>query len=136
MKSFLTVIALFFCLTCMAQKQKGLPASKTTTANLKMAKEANKRKNSPQNPTIRLIIKNDGQGILYGNPCMREETRRMHFEYAIQVAGLPGSLKPFKRTVNNLKTKGILVLTRSPFWKVILHHRTKDCRERTGDRVG
>jgi hypothetical protein len=93
-------------------------------------------KDIPKEKNIRFIIKNDTKGILYGNPCMNEETRRMNFEYVVQNPGLPGSLGNRKRLWNNFVTKLRLTITRTPFWKLILKARVKDCRQKSGDLVG
>ncbi len=106
------------------------------TENLDMKKDSNKKRNLPKEKKIRYIIKNDSKRILYGNPCVLEQTRRMNFEYAIQIEGLPGTLKPARRLWENTKTWMNLIFLRSPFWKTTLNRRVKDCRRKSGDLVG
>lgn len=118
----------------LAQKKEDLK-KQFPTENLYMGKDSRK-KSKPKEKNIRLIIKNDTKGILYGNPCMNEETRRMGFEYVVQTPGLPGSLGTFRRLWNNFWTKARLTFTNTPFWKLILKKRVKDCRQRSGDMVG
>ncbi len=138
-------ILLFSCTICLLGKQKCDGQSKKKekdvqefipTDNVDSKKEFNKKKNAPKRKEIRLIIKNNTKWILYGNPCMIEETRKMGFEYAVQTKGIPGSLGFFGRTWNNFQTKFVLTFTRSPFWKLILKSRVKDCRIKSGDLVG
>lgn len=106
------------------------------TENLDKKKDSNRKKNAPDEKRIRYIIKNSGEGILYGNPCMVEATRKMRFEYAVQIPGLPGSLGPVKRNWENLRTWMHLAVFRSPFWKLVLKSRVKNCRKKSGDLVG
>ncbi len=106
------------------------------TENTTNRRVEKKKKNAPKARNIRYITKNKGQGLLYGNPCMVEQTRRMGFEYVIQTPGLPGTLKPWKRYWENFKTSAVLTLTKSPFWKTILNGRVKNCRKKSGDLVG
>jgi hypothetical protein len=134
------LILLFLCLFllhgALAQRKEKDLQSYIPTENISSKKDFNKRKHAPKRKNIRLIVKNSPKGILYGNPCMMEETRRMGFEYAVQSKGLPGSMGFFRRNWNNFVTKLRLTFTNTPFWKLILNFRVKDCREKTGDIVG
>lgn len=138
------VFVCFFIMTlCMLASGKAIGQKKPKdfteyipTENINKKKDFNRKKHAPKRKNIRFIIKNNTKGILYGNPCMIEETRRMGFEYAVQTKGIPGSLGFFRRNWNNLITKLQLTFTRTPFWKLILRTRVKDCREKTGDLVG
>ncbi|MFT4738530.1 MAG: hypothetical protein ACI8QD_002424 [Cyclobacteriaceae bacterium] len=95
-----------------------------------------REKNAPKRKKVSVIIKSSTKGILYGNPCQLEETRRMGFQYTVQNKGLPGSLKPITLAWHNTKVFLKLTFTKSPFWKLILNQRVKDCREKTGDWRG
>lgn len=95
-----------------------------------------KRRNSPKRKSMDLIIKNTADGLLYGNPCMIEETYNMGFQYMVQTKGLPGSISGFPLFWNNFKTWNKLIFTRSPFWKMTLSKRVRDCRRQSGDFVG
>lgn len=119
-----------------AQKKEKDVKTYMPTENIDGKKNFNKRKYAPKRKNIRLIVRNNPKGILYGNPCMMEETRRMGFEYAVQSKGLPGSMGFFRRNWNNFITKLRLTFTHSPFWRLILQSRVKDCREKTGDIIG
>jgi hypothetical protein len=119
----------------LAQEKEEEVSNYIPTDNISKQK-AKKKKHAPDRRSISIIIKNKPKKILYGNPCMVEETHRMGFEYALQTPGLPGSLDGFKLLWHNYKVYGKLIVTRSPFWKMILNGRVKDCRERTGDFVG
>jgi len=106
------------------------------TENIDNRTNENKRRNAPKRKNIRYITKNTGEGLLYGNPCMLEQTRKMRFEYAVQTPGLPGSLGPLKRQWENLRTRLNLIFFRTPFWKLILNRRVRNCRKKSGDLVG
>lgn len=106
------------------------------TENIRMKQDDNTKKNKPKRKRIDVIIKNSPEGILYGNPCVEEETKQMGFKYTVQNPGLPGTLKPLTLMVHNLKVYTRLTLTKSPFWKAILKRRIRDCRERSGDWMG
>lgn len=106
------------------------------TENIRMKQDDNKKKNKPKRKRIDVIIKNNPKDLLYGNPCVEDETLRLGFKYTVQNPGLPGTLKPVTLFIHNLKIYTRLTLTKSPFWKMILNRRVKDCRERSGDWMG
>ncbi len=106
------------------------------TENVDSRKEMNTYKNRPKRKQIDYIFKNDLNGILYGNPCAMEATRKMGFEYVFQPIGIPGSIPVDEQFSNNLNVNLKLIFTRSPFWKLILNRRIKKCRQNTGDMVG
>jgi hypothetical protein len=134
MRANLVLIFLFVSFFGWSQDEpieKLIPTNKT-----ERRKSGFQKKYAPDRKKIRYIVKNAPADILYGNPCMVEETRKMGFEYVIQSRNQPGKMREFARNWNNLITKLRLVLTRSPFWKLILNSRVKDCRRKTGDMVG
>lgn len=90
----------------------------------------------PKRKKIRYIIKNGTSGILYGNPCVLQVTRKMGFEYAVQTPLLPGSTIEPRRLWNNFKVKLLLTLKYGPFWKITVNKRLKECGIKSGDRVG
>lgn len=104
--------------------------------NLDRKKDFNKRKNRPKEKNIALIVKNKGDGLLYGNPCMIRETQRMRFEYVIQARKLPNSIGFVGRVWRNSGVQLRLIVTRGPWWKLSLNRRVKDCRIKSGDLVG
>ena len=85
---------------------------------------------------IDLMIKNKPKGTLYGNPCAIEATRSMGFQYAVQNSNMPGAMTEWERNWNNFKIKFRLFFTHSPFWKMVLKKRLRECGIKTGDRVG
>jgi hypothetical protein len=97
-------------------------------------KRVNHRKYEPKRKTYSKLYKTSTKGTLYGNPCALEVTRKMGFEY------VPLSQGHGKSTVglilNNTYVNGKLIVTRSPFWKLILKKRLKNCRTKSGDGVG
>ncbi|MEP4533400.1 MAG: hypothetical protein ABJ004_09945 [Cyclobacteriaceae bacterium] len=128
---------LFGCTKVQAQlkKEKDI-RDYIPTENLDPRKEANRLRNKPDRKNIDYIIKSDLDGILYGNPCAIEETRKMGFEYVFMPEGLPGAMNPDERFENNFLVNLKLIFTRSPFWKLILNRRIKKCRTKSGDFVG
>ncbi len=120
---------------CLAQEsdeiKKDLPTEKV---GFKV--EDDSKANRPKKKKIRYIIKNGTSGILYGNPCVLQVTRRMGFEYAVQTPLLPGSTIEPRRLWNNFKVKLLLTLKHGPFWKISLNKRLKECGIKSGDRVG
>lgn len=106
------------------------------TENIDVRKESNNNKNMPKRRQVSYIYKNELDGILYGNPCALEATRKMGFEYVFQPLGIPGSIPVDEQFSNNLAINFKLIFTRSPFWKLILNRRIKKCRLKSGDMVG
>jgi len=105
------------------------------TDNLTSKKDYNKAKYRPKNKNLNFIIKKDTEGILYGNPCVLEQTTKMGFQYTLQPKS-GGSKTEVGRLINNFLVKLKLVLTKTPFWKAILNKRIRDCRVKSGDLVG
>lgn len=132
-------VALMFCfhfsVAQTGKKTKGI-TDYMPTENLDSRKEANVRKNMPKRKRIDYIFKNDLDGIMYGNPCAVEETRKMGFEYVFQPLGIPGGIPVDDQFSNNVGVNLKLIFTRSPFWKLILDRRIKKCRYKSGDIVG
>lgn len=126
------------CHSSLAQFKKKTKSAKDymPTQNIDSRKEFNIEKNMPKRKRIDYIYKNDLDGIMYGNPCALEETRKMGFEYVFQPLGIPGSIPVDDQFSNNLAINVKLILTRSPFWKLILNRRIKRCRLKSGDMVG
>ena len=90
----------------------------------------------PKRKKIMIIYVPDASKILYGNPCATFETHRMGFEYVVEPRNGMESKTWKGKFLNNLGVKTKLVVTRSPFWKLILKKRIKKCREQSGDFVG
>lgn len=106
------------------------------TENLDKKKENKSLKDMPKEKTYNYIYKESTEGILYGNPCALEETHRMGFEYVVEKETLPGSMLKSDTQWNNFLVNIKLIFTRSPFWKLILEKRLRQCRQKTGDIVG
>ena len=97
-------------------------------------KRVNHRKYEPKVKTYDKIYKKSTKKTLYGNPCAIEVTHRMGFEYVPLSNGRGKSSVGV--IINNIFVGTKLVFTRSPFWKLILNKRLKDCRLKSGDGVG
>lgn len=133
----LILITTILCtVSAMGQASSSELKGYTPTENINPDIDFNRRKNAPKKKDFFYIIKNDMHGFLYGNPCVLEQTRRMGFEYTVQIEGIPGSLRPWRRRWNNTLGYTRLTITRSPFWKLILNKRIKNCRQKSGDIVG
>jgi hypothetical protein len=132
---YLMLFGFFFCSTvAIAQTEdlkKNMPTQKTSF-------NPNVDRNSlPRIPRdYKYIIKNNTKGIYYGNPCALQVTRKMGFEYDVQVKWTQGSISQFSRNWKNLKVKTGIILRHSPFWKFRLKKKLRDCGLKTGDRVG
>ena len=119
-----------------AQGKDKSVASQLPTENLAFRKDANKAANRPKRKKISLLYVSDADKILYGNPCATEETHKMGFEYIVEPKNGFESKTRKGKFLNNLWVKTKLVVTRSPFWKLILNKRIKECRRQSGDFVG
>ena len=97
-------------------------------------KKMNHRKYEPKRKEYDKLYKKSTKGTLYGNPCAIDITHKMGFEY-VPLAQGRGKTK-MGVFVNNLFVNTKLIFTRTPFWKMILNKRFKDCRRKSGDGVG
>ena len=122
-------------LNCFGQKEKPVQ-EELPTENLDMRKDSNKRTNMPKRKKYSRIYVPNVNKILYGNPCVLEETHKMGFEYLVEPRNISGSKNWKGKFINNLWVKSKLVVTRSPFWKAILKKKIKKCRAMSGDLVG
>ena len=134
-RSLTFIITLLLSLSCLAQKVKPVE-EELPSENLEMRKDSNKRSNRPKRKNLSLIYVPNADNILYGNPCVTEATHKMGFEYIVESTNLPGSKTWKGKFLNNLWVKTKLVVTRSPFWKLILNKKIKNCRKMSGDLVG
>lgn len=129
----LLAIALIGFRSAHAQESidKELPTRKTD----RKVKE-DTRKNDPNKNDIRRIYVIDGSKLLYGNPCALEATHALGFEYSIEHRddAIVSSFWP--RVWNNTKVKTRLLLTKGPFWKLMLNKRLKRCAKASGDFRG
>ncbi|MEP1035013.1 hypothetical protein [Ekhidna sp.] len=130
-----SVILVTITLSCLAQKEKPVE-QELPTENLEMRKDSNKRANKPKRKKYALIYVPNANNILYGNLCVLEETHKMGFEYLVEPTNIAGSKTWKGKLLNNLWVKSKLVVTRSPFWKIILNKKIKKCRVLSGDLVG
>lgn len=106
------------------------------TENLDAKKDANKKANRGSLKRYGVIYRPHAKKILYGNPCALNATRKMGFEYMVESRNATRSASQLGKFWNNLKVKTKLVITRSPFWKVILKKQFRKCRPQSGDIVG
>lgn len=128
-------ILLSTTLDLSAQKEKSIQ-DYIPTENLDMRKDANKKAYRSKKVKYDVIYRPTAKKILYGNPCAVEATRKMGFEYIVEPRRISGSKTQKGKFVNNLWVKTKLVVTRSPFWKMILKKKFKNCRQKSGDIVG
>jgi hypothetical protein len=125
----------FSAMVLFGQNQTSVP-DYIPTENLEMGKDANKKANRTKKKRYSVIYRPNTKKILYGNPCAVEATRKMGFEYMVESRTGVRSASRLGKFWNNLRVKTKLVFTRSPFWKVILKKKFKDCRPKSGDIVG
>lgn len=124
-------VSMVFSIVSYGQSKKKNDLDKhLPTENIDMWKDANQKSNAPKRKKINHLYKKYGYGVLYGNPCAIEATRKMGFEYVMQPRFGNGEV------YNNIWMNVKLVFTKSPFWKLILNHRINECREKSGDIVG
>lgn len=102
--------------------------------NTTVHKKVNKKKNEPERKNYSRLYKRSTKGTLYGNPCAIQATHKMGFEYVPLSQGHGKTKVGF--ILNNVYVNGKLVVTRSPFWKLILKKQFKECRSKSGDGVG
>ncbi|MEP2023327.1 MAG: hypothetical protein ABJH98_19540 [Reichenbachiella sp.] len=136
MKPFLLLVffaVLFGSMEAWAQNpiEEDLPTRKVN----KKVKE-NKRSNFPKEKKIRYIYVKDGGKVLFGNPCARQVTHNMGFEYSIEHRPEPGLVPWWRRFKTNTSTKTILFFTKGPWWKATVNKRFKACAMTSGDRRG
>ena len=134
-KIIVYLILLFFTLASIGQQGDNI-LDYIPTENLDAGKDANKRANRSKKKNYEVIYRPRTRKILYGNPCAVEATRKMGFEYMVESRTATRSASQLGKFLNNLKVKSKLVVTRSPFWKVILKRKLKRCRQKSGDIVG
>ncbi|MEP1093611.1 MAG: hypothetical protein ABJG78_00800 [Cyclobacteriaceae bacterium] len=106
------------------------------TENLDMKKDANSKANRTKKKRYNVIYRPHAKNILYGNPCAVEATHKMGFEYMVESRNATRSASQLGKFWNNLRVKSKLVVTRTPFWKMILKKKFKKCRPKSGDIVG
>lgn len=130
----------FFLILCGREKAKAQTKPKGgaefSTQNTRIASSNSGRKEVVKRKKIAHIYKNGTENILYGNPCATEATRKMGFVYVLQVKGIPGSIDEKQMFYNNLWVNIKLIITRSPFWRIVLKRKLKACRQKSGDIVG
>ena len=134
LKYFCVWILLTMTLICSGQDRGSSAFSigesiRTTPKKLKKRVAKNQK-------NIEIIFKMKSGKVLYGNPCLREFTRDMGFEYALQSGNMLNSSGIWNMRGNNLMVYTKLIFKKSPFWKWILNHQVKDCRRKMGDFVG
>lgn len=135
----LSIILFTLCLygLCLGQKKEVKPITDYIPTENTAANKDDSKGTRPNQKNYSLIYVTKADKILYGNPCALRETQRMGFEYIVEPKLPYGNSKTsFGRFLNNLGVKSKLVLTRSPFWKLILNKRFDKCRTKSGDLVG
>lgn len=97
-------------------------------------KRVDHRKYEPKRKRYDKIYKSSTKKTMYGNPCAIDVTHKMGFEYVPLAQGRGKTSMGI--IVNNSFVGMKLFVTRSPFWKLILRKRLKDCRQKSGDGIG
>ncbi|BDD09906.1 hypothetical protein FUAX_23380 [Fulvitalea axinellae] len=82
------------------------------------------------------MYRKDTKGILYGNVCFQEATRKMGFEYEVTPKGQPGYKNGLQRASHNFFVSVGLVFRAGPWWPFTVRKRKKRCREATADFYG
>lgn len=121
-------------LICLCAQLYAQEDSEDRPTNFTVHKRINKRKYEPKVKQYDVIYKKNTKKTLYGNPCAIEVTHKMGFEYTPLAQGKGKTSMGL--LVNNTFVKLKLVFTRSPFWKLTLNKRLKDCRLKSGDGIG
>ena len=134
LKYFFVWILLAVALICSGQDKGSTVFSVDESIGITPKKL--KRRVAKNQKNIDIIFKMKSGKVLYGNPCLREFTRDMGFEYALQSANMLNSSGIWNMRGNNLMVYTKLIFKKSPFWKWILNHQVKDCRKKMGDFVG
>ena len=135
MNKITLLVCLLISIESWAQDKKSIQ-DYIPTENLDPRKDANRKEYRSKKRRYEVIYRPHTKKILYGNPCAVEATRKMGFEYMVESRNAVRSKTQKGKFLNNLKVKSKLVLTRSPFWKMILKKKFKRCREKSGDIVG
>jgi hypothetical protein len=94
------------------------------------------RREEPQKEEIRYLVRSNLKHTLYGNPCAKEVTNKMGFEYVITPRGSRGNRSILHKAVQNFGPTIILTLRNGPFWKLRAKAKIKKCRKKSGDYVG
>ncbi len=119
---------------CVCSQSIAQEANEDIPTNNTVRKKVKHRKYEPKERTYDNLYKRSTKGTMYGNPCAIDVTHRMGFEYVPLNQGHGKS--PIGYFINNFLVKTKLVLTRTPFWKLILKKRLEDCRLSSGDGIG
>jgi len=106
------------------------------TAATDSKKEIKKKKEGPKEKSLLFIVKNNSNGILYGNKCFLDVQHSLGFEYLIQPKGQPLNRNEAGRNAHNFGIKFVLLFRNGPFYGIKLSKKKKECRTLTGDFVG
>ena len=128
-------LAISLCIVEVGSAQKK-EAKIPKTNTIDQYSTINKKKTGPKVKKTTQIIKTNTRGILYGNLCFEDYIKSKGYEYVIQPEG-DGSFKSkFKTGWHNFGAKFIVVLKNGIFWRVAEKKRIRECRIKTGDRIG
>ena len=131
-QKLLTLLFICFFSVVTHAQDTDFQATNTTNTDVKV----NKKKEGPKRKKLIKVLKDDTQGILYGNKCFEDMTAEMGFEYVVQPEGQPGSLTGFNKFTHNLWSKIKIMFKNGPWWKAKVNKRMKECREMSGDYMG
>lgn len=99
-------------------------------------RHAPRAKDPTRERTIWKLYRYSTQGILPGNACFEETTRKMGFEYVVIPEEGPGSLTHWEVFKNNLGIGFLLCFRAGPWYPIVLAVKRKECRIKMGDYVG
>lgn len=132
LQRFLQIAFCFLFLTLSSS----LTFGQDKTAATDSKKGIKKGKEAPDSKKLLFIVKNNSNGILYGNKCFLDVQHKMGFEYLIQPKGQPLNRNEVGRNFHNFGIKFVLLFKNGPFYGIKLRKKKKECRQLTGDFVG
>lgn len=127
-------ILLLFGLSCVQAQEQKKPPKASTNTSIDGRIEAPSAGRSSKN--YKVIYKWNMKGLMSGNRCVEETTRKMGFIYEVVPKEGPGSKTQEGVFFHNLGVKTLLFFRNGPFWTTRLKKRIKECRKRTGDYMG
>jgi hypothetical protein len=132
MRQMWVLMLCFILLSLCMQAQNEPPVTNKTDSKVRVKRDKSEK---PEGKQYMLIYHKNTKGILYGNPCMMEVTRKMGFEYAVAPKGTKGNRTEFGRRMHNFGVKSVLT-AKNPFWRSKVKRKLKECRQKTGDFTG
>lgn len=130
MKSLILFSLLLFSFNASAQRQEEKPSPTTNTSWEAEPELKKKGKN------YLTIYRQNAEGLLIGNKCLEDQTRKMGFNYVLLPEEGPGSKTQTGVFLHNFGARFLLMFKNGPFWSLRLKKKVKECRRKTGDYMG